>query len=484
MRSLKCDYAAVQHWRAVGLSNLMPTRGRVEMPFKINRHTLGGIGVVIGCAFGNLVSVTPVINGTFGVFLVPVTQTLGWTRTEFSVVLLIMAIVGVVGYPLGGYLADRFGVRPVALVGNALFATCVAALSLSTSDRAFVYALYALTGLTATLSSVVLLMKPISLWFTRHRGLLFALTGAFGINIGIAVMPFLVAGIIADHGWRAAYLGLAAVTFAIGFPSLLLLRNPPLPAAGAATPVSAPAQGLTAREARRRPVFWLLMFSVALGAGSLSAMLTHMVPLLTDRGIPVTVAASVFATTALCNASWQIVIGMMLDRTRAPRFAGIFLIVAILGLVLIGSTAEHAWLMAGAVLIGIGSGTEYGLLPCVIPRYFGVKSFSELYGTIFGVSILVSGLTPMLMGLAYDANGNYILALVLIAGALLCSAMLLFLMPAYDREMASQEGRAASAPEPGMRRLAGGSPRRATEDRAPRAALPAGASGHLPLDAG
>lgn len=400
---------------------------------KTNGRVLGGVGVVVGCALGNLVSVTPVINGTFGIFLVPVTQALRWSRTEFSVVLLIMAIVGVVGYPAAGRLADRYGVRPVVLAGNAAFAVCVAALAFSTDQRLLVYAFYALAGLAGTFSSCVLLMKPISLWFTRHRGLLFALTGAFGINIGIAIIPFLVAGVMADYGWRAAYVALGAFTFVVGFPAMMLLRNPPM--APTITPGAVPPEralpGLTSREARRRPEFWLIMFSVALGAGSLSAMLTHMVPLLTDRGISMQAATTVFATTALCNASWQIVIGAMLDRSRSPRFAGVFLIIAVLGLALIGSMTDWRWLIFGAILIGIGSGTEYGLLPCVIPRYFGVKSFSEIYGTIFGVSILVSGFTPILMGMAFDANGNYTLALIMIGLALLGSAALLFMMPHY-----------------------------------------------------
>lgn len=390
----------------------------------------GGVGVIAGSAIGSLVSVTPVINGTFGVFLVPVTEALGWSRTEFSAVLLIMAIVGVVGYPVGGRLADRYGVRPVALIGNACFALCVAALALSNSQRPWVYILYAITGLAGTFSSCVLLMKPISLWFTRHRGLLFALTSAFGINIGIAVLPFLVAEVMADYGWRAAYVALGASTLLVGFPAIMLLRNPPTRVLGAPA-VATFLPGVTSREASRQPAFWLLMFSVALGAGSLSAMLTHMVPLLTDRGIPVTIAATVFATTALCNASWQIVIGAMVDRSKAPRFAGLFLIVATVGLVLIGTATSFGWLILGATLVGIGSGTEYGLLPCVIPRYFGVKCFSEIYGTIFGVSILVSGFTPMLMGLAFDTNGNYNLALAVIALALICSAVLLCLMPNY-----------------------------------------------------
>ncbi len=398
----------------------------------------GGAGVILGCAFGNLVSVTPVINGTFGIFLVPVTHALGWSRTDFSVVLLVMAIVGVVGYPVAGRLADRYGVRPVALIGNASFALCVAGLAFSNGNRYLVYGLYALVGLAGTLSSCVLLMKPISLWFTRHQGLLFALTGAFGINIGIAVLPFLVKAITANYGWRAAYAGLGAFTFAVGCPAMILLRDPPRAAAGLILS-DATTTGLTVREARRRPEFWLLMFSVALGAGSLSAMLTHMIPMLTDRGIALTFATSVFATTALCNASWQIVIGAMLDRTRSPRFAGAFLITAIAGLALIGSATGPAWLIGGAALVGIGSGTEYGLLPCVIQRYFGVRAFSAIYGSIFGVSILVSGFTPILMGLTFDMRGNYALALVLIAVALLCSAILIFLLPVYRPVLVASE---------------------------------------------
>jgi len=244
-------------------------------------------------------------------------------------------------------------------------------------------------------------------------------------------MPFLVGTITAEHGWRAAYVGLGAFTLLVGFPAMLLLKNPPVGEIATATP-EVPLPGLTSREVRRQPAFWLLMFSVAAGAGSLSAMLTHMVPLLTDRGIPLAAATAAFATTALCNASWQIVIGMLLDRTSAPRFTGIFLIVSIIGLAMIGFASGSTWLIMGAVLLGIGSGTEYGLLPCVIPRYFGVKSFSEIYGTIFGVSILASGFTPVLMGWAFDTNGNYNLALVLIAVALVCSAVLLFLMPSYE----------------------------------------------------
>ena len=337
------------------------------------------------------------------------------------------------------------GCAGVALLGNASFSLSVAALALTNGSSLLVYAIYACVGITGTLCSCVLLAKPIPLWFSRHRGLLFALTSAFGINIGIALLPFMVIDVMRPLGWRAAYVSLGAVTFLVGSPAIVLLRVPRVRKPEAA---ALGADGLTARQARRLPEFWLLMSAVALGAGSLSAMLTHMVPLLTDRGFPLRQAATVFAVTALCNASWQLVIGIMLDRSRSPRFCGIFLVMAVAGLALVASAHQVEWLLAGAVLIGIGSGTEYGLLPYVIQRYFGGRSFSETYGMIFGVAMFVAGFTPFLMGAAYDHFHNYNVALAVIGIALVCSAIQLGLMPRY-RHVPQQDDVSVLTPDTG-----------------------------------
>ena len=394
------------------------------------RVSRAALGIVIGGLVGNAVGSVSMINATFGVFLVPVTTALGWPRASFSVVLLIMSIMGVIGYPVAGRLADRFGVRPVALIGNVLFALSVAALFFCTDQRSVVYGLYVLVGLAATLPSAVVLAKPISLWFSKHRGLLYAVTTAFGINVGAALMQVVTAALISDHGWRLAYVGIAAIILLAGFPAMMLLKDPP-EALQSSTGAPAPIEGMSLREARHTPAFWLLLTGITLGAGSLSATVLHVVPILTDRQISLTAATTVFAAMTLFNATWQIFMGMILDRTHTPRIAAVFLAISLAGLFIIDRSSNLTTLILGGVLLGIGTGTEYALLPLAVQRYFGAKSFSEIYGLIFGVSILMSGFTPILMDLVFDRTGDYRIALIMVGVAIFCSAALISRMPTY-----------------------------------------------------
>ncbi len=388
------------------------------------------LGVVVGGLVGNAVGSVSMINATFGVFLVPVTTALGWPRASFSVVLLIMSIMGVIGYPIAGRLADRFGVRRVALIGNVLFALSVAALFFCTSQRSVVYGLYVVVGLTATLPSAVVLAKPISLWFSKHRGLLYAVTTAFGINVGAALMQVVTAALISDHGWRWAYVGIATIILLAGFPALLLLKDPPM-ALQSSTGAPASIEGMSLRDARRTPAFWFLLAGITLGAGSLSATILHIVPILTDRRISLTEATTVFAAMTLFNATWQIFMGMILDRTNTPRIAAVFLAISLAGLFILDRSSNSTTLILGGVLLGIGAGTEYALLPLAVQRYFGAKSFSEIYGVIFGISILMSGFTPILMDLVFDRTGEYRIALIMVGVAISCSAALISRMPTY-----------------------------------------------------
>ena len=334
------------------------------------RFSWGAASVVVACTLGNGASSVPMINATYGVFLAPVSKALGWPRADFSMVLLIMALVGLIGHPAAGRLADRVGVKPVVLVGNVLLALSVAALYFTSASRVAVYGLYFLVGIAAALSSVVLLSKPISVCFERTRGFFFAISGAFGINVSASIMPALVALLMTRYGWRSAYLGIAAIIFIVGFPALMLLPRQ-LAAAGDRSAAPAALEGMTLRQASRTRVFWLLLSGIAVGAGSLTATVTHIIPILIDRHLSLQLATGVFGAMALCNASWQVVMGWLLDRTRSPKVAGFFLAISLLGLLVLGGATGSTTLLAGGILLGMGTGTEYALLPYAIPRYFG-----------------------------------------------------------------------------------------------------------------
>jgi hypothetical protein len=403
-----------------------------------------GARIIAGCILGNLVTSKTVFNATFGVFLRPVTAALGWPRAEFSAVLLIMSIVGIVGYPLAGRAADRFGFRKVFPLGLVIFSMAVASLYFIPAHKIAVYLDFCLIGFAAAFSSTVVLGKPISARFGDKPGSAFALTEC-GMNLGFAVMPLIAAWLLSRYGWRPAYLALAILVLVAGAPAWLLIGAPSTGGRRAgASPT--PLDGLAAAEARRTPAFWLLLGGATLGAGAIGATTSHMIPILTDRGFPLGVAALVFTGWAVASATGQLGVSIILDQTQAPRLPALFLSACVAGLALLGLGSTTGAVVLGGCFVGLSNGALYGLLPFAVRRYFGAKAFGEIFGLIFGLSVLAGGLAPVLMDSVFDHTGRYAPALVWLGLSVACSAGLTAMLPSI--QSVGDVGRPKRLPEP------------------------------------
>jgi len=389
-------------------------------------------GVVFACTVGNAVSVTPMVYTVFGLFLIPISSEFDWSRAAVSFVLFIIAVTGAISYPIVGRLIDRYGARPVILTGNVLFAASVASVSLVEASRFQFYFVYALIGISAAIPSSVMFTKVIAGWFDRRRGLFLGIAGGLGNGVGAALSPLFVFALISSYGWRAGFQGIGAAIILIGFPVLyLLLRDPPRDVSRSAAEHLEKTAGLTLAEALKTPTFWIILAAIALGAGCMTAIFAHVVPMLVDRGIPAGKATTVLATFSLVTAGWQIGMGYMLDRIPRPWIAAPFYLLALTGLVLLESTSSYPLLLLSAVLMGLGLGTEYGILPYFLSRYFGTRHYGAISGSMYGVIVLTQGLTPFLMDLVFDITGTYDPAIIAIciglaAGAVLITRLLPF----------------------------------------------------------
>ncbi|MDE0285864.1 MAG: MFS transporter [Gammaproteobacteria bacterium] len=389
-------------------------------------------GVVFACTVGNAVSVTPMVYTVFGLFLIPISSEFGWSRAAVSFVLFIIAVAGAISYPIVGRLIDRYGARPVILTGNVLFAASVASVSLVEASRFQFYFVYALIGISAAIPSSVMFTKVIAGWFDRRRGLFLGIAGGLGNGVGAALSPLFVFALISSYGWRAGFQGIGAAIILIGFPVLyLLLRDPPRDVSRSAAEHLEKTAGLSLAEALKTPTFWIILAAIALGAGCMTAIFAHVVPMLVDRGIPAGQATTVLAMFSLVTAGWQIGMGYMLDRIPRPWIAAPFYLLALTGLVLLESTSSYPLLLLSAVLMGLGLGTEYGILPYFLSRYFGTRHYGAISGSMYGVIVLTQGLTPFLMDLVFDITGTYDPAIIAIciglaAGAVLITRLLPF----------------------------------------------------------
>ena len=383
-------------------------------------------GVVVACTVGNGVSVTPMVYTVFGLFLIPIATEFGWPRAGVSFVLLIIAIAGAIGYPIVGRLIDRYGARPVILTGNVLFAASVASVSLAEASRIQFYSAYALIGITAAIPSSVMFTKVIAGWFDQRRGLFLGIVGGLGNGIGAALSPLFVYALISSYGWRAGFQGIGAAIILIGFPVLyLLLRDPPQGVSRTATEHLEKTAGLSLTEALRTSAFWIILAAIALGAGCMTAIFAHVVPMLLDRGVSARQATTVLATFSLVTAGWQIGMGYMLDRIPRPWIAAPFYLLALAGLILLESTSSYPLLLLSGLLMGLGLGTEYGVLPYFLSRYFGTRHYGAISGSMYGVIVLTQGLTPFLMDLVFDVTGTYDIAIIAICIGLVLGAILI-----------------------------------------------------------
>ncbi len=393
---------------------------------EINNRSLG---VAAAALAGNFVCSAPIVTATFGAFLIPVTSEFGWSRSSFAIVLTLVSIIGVVMLPLAGRVADRYGVRRVVLTGNLLFAAAVALLSLAGPRLTDFYLLYAFVAVASAFSSTVLLSRMVSEWFVDRRGLFLGLTAGVGNGLGCAAMPILMLTVIEHGGWRNAYLALALAVALIGFPVMLtMLRQRPGSTDRELQRLRRP--GVSAVEARRSGLFWTILVTIAIGGGALSAVFTHIVPLLTDRGLA-DHAMLVIATVAVSSTTCQVTLGRMLDKASLPRFSAIMILLSAGGVLALSSATTTVSLIASGVLVGIGNGAEYALLSYIVPRYFGFRAYSEIYGSILGVVLLCMGITPMLMDIVYDLHGNYEPSLLGVTAALLATSVLIARFPAY-----------------------------------------------------
>jgi MFS family permease len=188
------------------------------------------------------------------------------------------------------------------------------------------------------------------------------------------------------------------------------------------------------------------MASIAIGAGCTTAIFSHVVPILVDRGFNVAAGTAVVSMFALVGSTWQIVTGRLLDRSASTRVVIPMYLMAVVGLALLELASGTLALMLGGALLGVGLGAQYGTLPYLIARYFGLRAFGTIIGVMYSAVIAAQGVTPVLLDAAFDAQGNYRMAVFICGACLTFGAALLLLLPRYSDEPApASETLAASA---------------------------------------
>lgn len=254
------------------------------------------------------------------VFIDPLIEDLGISRTQVSTAYLAGTLIGACAMPLVGRAIDRYGPRRVIAAVGAVFGAVLIALAFVTG----------IVGLTAGFVGVrmagqgalsLVATTTVAYWFDKRRGLALGITSAIG-TAGISLAPLLIERLISAYGWRQAWAIEGIAVWLIVIPLALFgIRNRPadigqhtdgIPPTTDTTDV--PLTGNTLSQALRTGAFWSVAACLAASSMLTTGLNFHQIALLGERGLtPVEAAANFLPQTAAALLA-TLAAGALIDR--------------------------------------------------------------------------------------------------------------------------------------------------------------------------
>jgi MFS family permease len=380
-------------------------------------------GSMVGLAFGP----SAIVVLSFGPFIPAIERDLGWSRVEVSFAVTIVSWMIVLVSPLQGMLVDRFGPRRVVLASIPLFGLGLAAFYFQPPNLLIYYLLWASIPILSIGLWPLGYLQAVTRWFDRKLG--FALGCA---NAGIGV------------GSTLAFLGLAALIVFVSWPTVFFcVREPAKTGEAVKRPAESAAASMPLAKAVREPSFIILNAAFFMLGLTATGLVLQQVPLLVDAGW--TAADATFHVQFVFGFALlfaRVCVGFVIDHVFAPR---VMLTVAVGGAIacLLYAIYPDAAILS-AILLGFLLGAEFDVLAFLIRRYYGNAAYGRIYGIIFSMFYVGSGLGILGLAQSRQTFGDYDTGLYIAAGVLVVCAVVLSFLPKYRFGVGTAQ--AANAP--------------------------------------
>ena len=391
--------------------------------------------VIFVLSLGNL-TVEGGTKNSEAVYFNALREAFGRSATYTSAVFSLAGLIGAITAPLLGIMLDRWGARVLfPLAGLLILFGWVAASFTTDIWQMFIfYSVFAGIGHTAISSfSMTATVAP---WFPRTRGRMLGLADS-GNPIGQAVFAPLAAVLTTELGWRWGY-RIYGVIFAVlvALPNGLLQRRPPetvpdpLPPGG--PPQADPAaEAPAAHQSRNRgdaapalagtvrdPAMWLLVLTRVFGSTGTQMIRVHLVTFFVLAGYSVQTAANTLGAVGLVSVFARPLVGLSTDRwgRESVYTVGMSVAAAAVLLVLWLGDGEQFWPLAVYVAL---AGLTDGISGLIIGAKAADIFPGESLGTVMGFVEMGRGsaifLGPIVAGLMFDLQGDYVQAFTLSA---------------------------------------------------------------------
>jgi nitrate/nitrite transporter NarK len=385
----------------------------------------------------------------FGVLIIPIERTFGWDRWVISAAMSLRQLESGILSPVVGFLLDRFSSRKLIFWSAVISGVGFLGLGFTNGIVAFFFFFVVISLGASGVSHGVTWPVIISRWFRRNRGLAIglAVTGPiFGSPIVI-----LNTQIEEAYGWRAVLIGYG-ILILVGVTLLsMLVRDRPEPyglrpdgdppeedaSTESFTGPSArgPDTGLTLHAVLRTKEFWLFTTYLSGTFAVNSAFQVHMIPYFQqDIGLTSAWAAVVLSMVFIISGIGRVGGGYLLDKIDYRLV--LVVVAAMMGFSLLYLQVVDVNTVSGTLPFALLFGVSFG---CLVPMrgavgsiMFGTRAIGGILGILQGAPVAAGVIGPLVMGIIFDLDGNYSVAIwgLIVISALMVPLSLAMASPA------------------------------------------------------
>lgn len=339
---------------------------------------------------------------------------LGWSKAEISGAFSLALLVSAMLAPVMGRLIDR-GHGAYLFTGSAIFGACLLGLLSQVTELWQFYLIWMGIGLAmagslyeATFAILTSTMGAL----TRRAIIMVTLIAGFAGTLSFPTTQFFTSRL----GWQGAVACWGLIILFLAVPMMWVGSR-------SATrhviyyPPTIETRSENVNDILRKSIFWLLAISFALIALDHNVLLTHLLPLLDEQGIPPGVA--ILAASMIGPMQVFGRIGMFTVEGRIKPihiFAACFVLMAFAALALSGLSFTPLLLALFVLFHGAGYGVTSIMRPVITAEFLGRKDFGVVSGMLAIPFLLTAAGAPTIAALVWETGGyDLVILLALLA---------------------------------------------------------------------
>ena len=370
------------------------TKGLTPLQFKI---ICGGL--ILAIAVG--------IRQSFGLFLEPISTTLLIGRETFALSIGLVNLLWGVLAPFTGALADKFGLKRVAIIGALFYSGGILILSNSATPQELLLGGIIIgsglsgLGFTVILGAVGKSAPP------EKRGTALGLTtmgGSIGMFLGVPVTGTF----IQSFGWSGALFGLAAISLVMIPLVYGLVPNDKITDQKNQTNDAGERLSEVLSHALKSKNFLLLVCGFFICGFHVNFIVAHLPAFISDMSLPGNVATTSLALIGFANIFGVALAGRLGDKYKKNDvLVALYALRALAFIIYIITPITVISTLIFTFVLGILWLGTVPLTSGLVATFFGPKYMSMLYGIVFFSHQLGGFVSSWMGGWIFDLTGDY-----------------------------------------------------------------------------